>query len=141
MNRLTLALVLLGGVLGLCIHTFVQPAAHAASGSSQKIKLAGDFQDSNGARGKFRYEEKSSGPRIDHRFEAKLNHLPPNTVLDLYVNDWWVGAVTSNSQGKVNLRMQFSVRGDWEPVPSAFPTLQAGDVITIGTASAVLTQK
>jgi hypothetical protein len=107
-------------------------------GPMHKIKLIGSFVDDAGITGRVKYDEASKNGKYSHAFDVKIANAPADTSLGLYVNENFVGMITTNADGKGRLKIKFAAHGSWEPLPGVFPTIDPGDVVKIGSANAVM---
>ncbi|MCC6360131.1 MAG: hypothetical protein IT450_15410 [Phycisphaerales bacterium] len=90
-------------------------------GSTQfRAQMSGD--DSNEAE----YRNLVSGCS---RFRARVRSLQAFTTYPVAINGVIVGQITTDDRGRGEL--------EYSPIPSGFPAVQAGDVITVGPVSGV----
>lgn len=91
------------------------------------------------ASGKASYRDRIRAGTIEQRFQVNVEDGTPGSTVEIHVNGALFGSVVLNDLGGG----EFSYRtvqfiddpGDGSPIPTDFPRLAAGDVITVGVLS------
>jgi hypothetical protein len=106
------------------------------------MRLRGDLIDNTPADGKAEYRQDPKAAGLDRRFKVEIEDAPANTSYQVRVNGQLVATITTNGSGFVEFQYRtaqfISNPGDGIPMPSNFPTPQAGDVVTVGAMTATL---
>lgn len=88
------------------------------------------------ASGKATYRDRVRGATIEQRFQVNVEDGTPGEMVEIHINGALFGSVVLNDLGAG----EFSYRtvefiddpGDGDPIPTDFPRIEAGDVITVG---------
>lgn len=109
----------------------------------QDIRLRGDFDGSDATSGKVEYRERFKNSRgLERRFKVEIEDAPANTDFQVRVNGQLVATVTTNGAGFVEFQYRTAAfidePGDGIPMPASFPSLKAGDEVTIGPMTTTL---
>jgi hypothetical protein len=91
------------------------------------------------ASGKATYRDRVRGSTIEQRFQVNVEDGTPGDLVEIQINGSLFGTVVLNDLGAG----EFSYRtvqfiddpGDGDPIPTDFPRIEAGDVITVGVMS------
>ena len=109
--------------------TFVMTVAAAAANPHQKHKATAWLFGPTTLKGWAKFDQKARHGEDLQRLRIKLERGVPHETLDVTINGVIVGTMTTNSGGTGRLTL-----GNSE-LPEGFPSLDTGDVITVGDAS------
>jgi hypothetical protein len=91
------------------------------------------------ASGRAEYRERMRGNVLEQRFSISVEDATPGAALEVTVNGVMFGTVIVNALGNADLQFRTTTfiddPGDGSPIPTDFPRLQAGDVVTAGGLS------
>lgn len=109
----------------------------------QSSRLRGDFDGEGAASGKVEYRERfKNSLGLERRFKVEIEDAAANTPYQVRVNGTLVATVTTNGSGFVEFQYRTAAfidsPGDGVPMPASFPSLKAGDVVTVGGMSTTL---
>ena len=113
-----------------------------AKKKAQKYKLKGPLDGDDAMDGDVVYREKQKKGKLLRRFKIEIEDGEPGTALPMYVNDLYIGdfIVTDEDETRYELRTAWAIDdpSDGDPMPNWFPSLIAGDVVTVGPLSTVI---
>jgi hypothetical protein len=109
----------------------------------QDFRLRGDLNGPGLASGHVEYRERfHNGAGLERRFKVEIEDATGNTNFPVRVNGTLVATITTNGQGFVEFQYRtagfIDEPGDGIPMPANFPSLQDGDVVTVGSLSTTL---
>jgi hypothetical protein len=106
--------------------------------SEQVYRIGGDF----GEDGSVSYKEQYDDGILEREFEVEIEHVAANRTFNVYARGKLIGTIRTNSLGRGHLTLRtpefINDPSDGKPMPSTFPSLKAGDVVKVGSMSAVL---
>ncbi len=104
--------------------------------------MRGDLIDNTPADGSAEYREIPHASGLERRFKVEIEDAPANASYQVRVNGQLVATISTNGAGFVEFQYRtaqfISNPGDGIPMPSSFPNLKAGDVVTVGAMTATL---
>lgn len=120
----------------------VGPLSGVFLSKSGKYKIDGDFAvDGTTVLGHVKYTERLRHGQLDRRFHVSLEGAAAGEVFDVQVNGVSVGTITANEEGEGSFKLRSAafVHGNgWAAMSNDFPSLQPGDVVTVGIATVTL---
>lgn len=87
--------------------------------------------------GHARYQEKLVNGKRDQRFKVNVARAMPLQPLQVRVNGRPVGVAIANIAGSAKINLRTGGKGVADPMPSNFPVIRSGDVVTVGSMSGV----
>lgn len=107
----------------------------------QKFRIEGE-SESEGVEVEARYEEKYKRGDVGRRFKVEVEDAEPHTTYDVLVNDEAVASITTDDdgEGKLCLRSGWDSSGNHETLSESFPSLVAGDRVTVAGVTVILGQ-
>lgn len=125
--------------LGSLILAFVASLGLESTASAQLLARSKARLFGPGLKGNATFVERDQDGELFQRFLASVSDATPGDVLDVMVNGQDVGDITvaDNGRGKLDLRTAAFIEPgqDVEPIPDNFPTLDTGDLVTVGPLS------
>ena len=109
------------------------------SGSIQRdnrIELRTDLEGDTLASGRARYRARSRGMLMQERFDVSIEDAEPKTTYDISINGSVIGSITTNMFGAAEVTFR-SPSDDPDDIPGT-PSVQAGDVVSVGPVSGTL---
>lgn len=80
---------------------------------------------------KAKYKESPENSFVDQTLEVEIQHVPPFLDLQVQVNGYTVGTMTSDATGHAQLRIdRFNVQPDPQGRPNGV-RIESGDVVTV----------
>lgn len=80
---------------------------------------------------KAKYKESPENGLVDQTLEVEIQHVPPFLDLQVQINGYTVGAMTSDAAGHAQLRIdRFNVQPDPQGRPNGV-RIETGDVVTV----------
>jgi hypothetical protein len=129
-------------VAGAMSGVFFKKKSGKGGKKAQKYKIKGSFDGGDGMDGDVEYREKLKKGKLLRRFKLEVEDAELGDVLPMHVNDIYIGdlVITNDDETEYELRSAWAIDdpGDGDPMPNWFPSLVAGDVVTVGPLSAVL---
>jgi hypothetical protein len=111
---------------------------------TQKYKVAGDASGDLGEQVNVSYCEKFSGTELDRRFIVEVSNAPVDVSYDVFVNGNFVGTIVADETGAGKLELRTAAfipdGSSAQAMPDDFPTLQAGNEVTVGGIVVSLSQ-
>jgi hypothetical protein len=111
-------------------------------GGVQQYRLRGGLIDQTPADGHVEYRERLRSTGLERRFKVEIEHATADTDFQVRVNGQLVATITTSSAGFVEFQLRtaqfIDSPGDGEPMPGNFPSLQDGDIVTVGGMTATL---
>ena len=114
--------------------------SQAQSGNARELRFISRMRDADGTVAKARYRERTRGNRaLKQTFDVEIKFAQPGEQFVVRVDGRTVGTVTANSLGigKLELRPTPDDANE-QPIPSDFPRLRAGAVVTVGSMQGTL---
>lgn len=108
----------------------------ASNNNDNRVELRADLEGDTLASGRARYRARSRGMLVRERFDVSIEDADPKTTYDILINGNLVGSLTTNSFGSAEVTFR-SPSDDPDDIPGT-PSVEAGDVVTIGPISGVL---
>jgi Ca2+-binding RTX toxin-like protein len=96
----------------------------------QELRALMSGQNNDSARAK--YDLKNDDGSLKTEFEVEVHHLAANTTFDIIIDGVTVGQITTDGSGDGELEFSSDPSGGEAPFPAAFPTIEAGSLISIG---------
>jgi len=133
------SLLSLVAVLALTV-VLVQSSTYAVPGGNDH-RVRARMEGPTIASGKAVYRERQRNNSIEQRFDVEVEDAVPGDVMQIHVNDLMIGTIVINDLGIGEFQLRTAQfiddPGDGDPIPSGFPTLVEGDVVTVGPLSGV----
>lgn len=111
-----------------------RPARPARVVIFQLIGRAGS-DDAGGIKARARYATRTRATTlIDRRFDVEIENAVPGTAYPITINGVEVGTITANTLGRAELEFRSSPSADDtddQPFPAGFPSLAAGDTVSV----------
>ncbi|MGP1309667.1 MAG: hypothetical protein ACTS27_05665 [Phycisphaerales bacterium] len=124
------------GLVGLASLAAIVATADAGKVAGVEIRTRAEFAGQGLASGKADYRERSRNNLIEQRFSIEVEDAQPGESFTVSVNGITFGTIVANDLGVAELQFRTAEfiddPGDGDPIPSEFPRLNAGDVITVG---------
>lgn len=128
-----------------------RPAAPTSGGSSgqasqnnvQELRFVARMRDSDGTVARARYQERNRNGRAQRqRFDVEIKFAQPGEQFEVRADGRLVGTITADGLGTGKLELRPTPDNPNEvPIPSDFPKLRAGAVITVGSMSGTLARQ
>ena len=116
------------------------PTSTALAGNNDhrvKTRLSGTSLMSGSAK----YRERTKKGTIEQRFSVQVEDGVPGAILNVDINGQMLGIIVLDDLGFGELQFRSAVfiddPGDGEPIPTGFPKVLAGDLITVGDMTGV----
>jgi hypothetical protein len=104
----------------------------------QRYRVEGEFGNDGGVK----YQERFDDGLLEREFEVEIEHQQPNRIFAVMVRGRIVGSIHTNSLGRGRLELRtpafINDPSDGQPLPNTFPSLRAGEVVTVGNMTATL---
>lgn len=124
-------------VLAVLALAFAHAQTALASGGWTKVKA--NLNGAGPASGKAVYRERQHGRVLEQRFSVEVEDAVPGEMMTVAVNGVVFGIIVIDDLGIGELEYRTPAfiddPGDGDPIPDGFPTLHAGDDITVGPLS------
>lgn len=120
-----------------------QSASRAQQGNVRELRFLARMRDGDGTVARVRYQERNrNGQALRQRFDVEIKFAQPGEQFEVRVDGRVVGTVTADAlgTGKLELRPTPDSPGEL-PIPSDFPKLRAGAVVTVGSMSGTLSRQ
>jgi len=101
-----------------------------------RVEFRADLEGNTLASGDARYRARSRGMLIQERFDVSIEDAEPKTTYNISINGSVIGSITTNMFGAAEVTFR-SPSDDPDDIPGA-PSVQAGDVVSIGPVSGML---
>ena len=114
--------------------------SQANSNNARDLRFVARMRDGDGTTARARYRERDrNGRALKQSFDVEIKRAQPGEQFEVRVDGRVVGTVTANSFGfgKLELRQTPDSPND-QPIPSDFPRLRSGAVITVGSMQGTL---
>lgn len=109
---------------------------------SSKYRVRSNLNGATVMSGKAVYRERVKNGGLERRFQVEVEDAPANTAFNIFVNGSQVGQLTTNGFGFAEFQLRTAAfidsPGDGSPIPNSFPSLMAGDVVTVGPLTGTL---
>ncbi len=118
-------------------------SSRAQQGNVRELRFVARMRDGDGTVARVRYQERNrNGQALRQRFDVELKFAQPGEQFEVRVDGRVVGTVTADAlgTGKLELRRTPDSPGEL-PIPSDFPKLRAGAVVTVGSMSGTLSRQ
>lgn len=115
--------------------------ATASKAVNALLRLVGRVGSDNngGIKTAVKYEERTRRNKTARKFDVEVENLTPGTVLNVMIKGATVATITADEFGEAKLELRPSPDDANElPMPSDFPSLKAGDVVTVGDVQVTL---
>lgn len=136
MLKQTLALV---SVLVASAALALVSSSAIAGGNNTELKLRADLSGKTLASGKAKYRERMRNNTLEQRFDIEVEDAPAGEQWTVQVNGITFGTIVINDLGVGELQFRTATfiddPGDGSPIPTDFPRLQPGDMVTVGAVS------
>ncbi len=112
----------------------------------QLLRLRSEFAGDGASSGKVEYRERFKNTfGLERRFKVEIEDAQPNTSYQVRINGVLVVTITTNGSGFEEFQYRTAAfidsPGDGIPMPATFPSLKAGDVVTVGIMQTTLQPK
>lgn len=108
----------------------------------QRFRVEGDFVGPNSINGSVKYQERFKNGGLERRFDVEVEDATPGQTFNVRVKGKLVGQVVIGALGIGELELRTAAfidsPDDGIPMPDSFPSLKAGDTVTIGSMTTVL---
>lgn len=116
--------------------TLATPQEAMASGNGE-YRLRARMRTGTAFEGKSDYRERMRGTTLVQTFHVEVNGAQPGAVFEIHVNGNLFGTIIANDLGSAELEFRTATVDDnpqdeEPPLPTDFPRLNPGDVITVG---------
>ena len=95
--------------------------------------------------GKADYRERTRDNTLEQRFSVEVEDAAPGETFEVRVNGALFGTITADDLGVAELQFRTAQfiddPGDGTPIPTDFPRLAAGDMITVGPVSGAFEER
>lgn len=131
---------LIFSVLAICMLSAVgiQSQSFALPGGSNH-RVRADLGGRTIASGRAEYRERVRNNQVEQRFDVEVEDATPGEIMAIHVNGLMIGTLVVNDLGIGEFQLRTAAfiddPGDGDPIPSGFPTLIAGDAVTVGPLS------
>jgi hypothetical protein len=131
-----LALALLALVTGVTIS--VPQEAMAGGGGEYRVRAR--MRTGTAFEGKSDYRERFRGTTLVQTFNVEVNGAQPGEMFEIHINGVLFGTMITNDLGSAELEFRTATVDDnpqdeEPPLPTDFPRINDGDVITVGALS------
>ena len=108
------------------------------SRGSQEVQLKARLS-AGSVVGEVEYEVDEQRGQSVRKFEVEIEHVEPGATLDVFVDGQLITSITANERGQAKVEWS-TLPGDegGEQMPSDFPELTPGMVVTVGDLSGIL---
>jgi hypothetical protein len=110
----------------------------------QRFEVKGSARNGDG-KAQVQYRERFKRGTLDRRFKVEVEDAAGVRSFAITVNWQFVGTLTTNifGEGEFQLRTARFIDDpdDGQPMPNAFPSLKAGDVVEVGSITVTLVQR
>ena len=115
---------------------FLATAAIAGGGVDHRVRA--ELFDTSHASGKAEYRERMNNGRLEQRFKISIEDAEPGAMLDVFLNGELVGIIVVSPLGQGELDYRTDPEpGESDPLPSGFPTVLAGDDVSVGSLAGI----
>jgi hypothetical protein len=117
-----------------------QDDSRSSSRNSRELRFVARMRDADGATARARYRERDrNGRAVRQSFDVEIKRAQPGQQFEVHVDGRSVGVITIGNLGigKLELRRSPDSPND-QPIPSDFPRLRTGAVITVGAMQGTL---
>jgi hypothetical protein len=125
--------------LALVAVTAVSLSTTAIAGNQHRVRAR--MSGNTLASGKADYRERMRNGTLEQRFSVEVEDATPGDVMQININGTLFGTIVIDDLGVGELQYRTPAfiddPGDGDPIPDGFPTLIAGDQISVGPLSGV----
>lgn len=138
-----ISLALLAAITMITIAT---PQEAMASGGGSEYRLRARMRTGTAFEGKSDYRERMRGTTLVQTFHVEVNGAQPGEMFEIHVNGNLFGTIVVNDLGSAELEFRTATVDDnpqdeEPPLPTDFPRLNPGDVITVGPLTGTYQQR
>src|SRR5262249_44396205 len=117
-------------------------AGHSHCHGANETELTATLADPTGvssATGSVTFKSNENNGTTDTQFTVTVQGASPSTTLDVSVDSTVVGQITTDASGDGTLALASNSDGPTtQPLPTDFPTVTAGTVVTLGPLTGTL---
>jgi hypothetical protein len=117
----------------------------AGPARAQSFKTEARLSGDTLASGRARYQERIRGAGMEQRFDIQVEDAAPGEEFVVLINGQMFGVLFASDLGVAELQFRTAAfiddPGDGDPIPSGFPRIDAGAVITVGPIGGVFVQR
>lgn len=125
--------------------TVATPQEAIASGNGE-YRLRARMRSGTALEGTSDYRERMRGATLVQTFHVEVSGAQPGATFEIHVNGNLFGTIVANNFGRAELEFRTTTVDDnpqdeEPPLPTDFPRLYPGDVITVGPLSGTYQQR
>lgn len=112
----------------------------AMAGGGGEYRVRARMRTGTAFEGKSDYRERLRGTTLVQTFNVEVNGAQPGEMFEIHINGVLFGTMITNDLGSAELEFRTATVDDnpqdeEPPLPTDFPRINDGDVITVGTLS------
>lgn len=128
------------GLLALVTVVTISVPQEAMAGGGGEYRVRARMRTGTAFEGKSDYRERLRGTTLVQTFNVEVNGAQPGEMFEIHINGVLFGTMITNDLGSAELEFRTATVDDnpqdeEPPLPTDFPRINDGDVITVGTLS------
>lgn len=128
------------GLLALVTVVTISVPQEAVAGGNGEYRVRARMRTGTAFEGKSDYRERLRGTTLVQTFNVEVNGAQPGDMFEIHINGVLFGTMITNDLGSAELEFRTATVDDnpqdeEPPLPTDFPRINDGDVITVGTLS------
>lgn len=128
------------GLLALVTVVTISVPQEAVAGGNGEYRVRARMRTGTAFEGKSDYRERLRGTTLVQTFNVEVNGAQPGEMFEIHINGVLFGTMITNDLGSAELEFRTATVDDnpqdeEPPLPTDFPRINDGDVITVGTLS------